>query len=73
MTSPLQMYSKFVLANHLLSQILKLAGKWPMADCYFRLCRSISLFLFTEKKLLYFNTDNYMSIQWPYLFAKTSS
>jgi len=40
--SPLEMYSKFVLANpFLVSQILKLAGKWPMADCYFRLWMKI--------------------------------
>ena len=33
----IEMYSKFVLG-----QFLKLVGKWPMADCYFRLCNRVS-------------------------------
>ena len=38
--SPLEMYSKFVLAYHtLLSELLKLIGRWSMADCYFKLCQ----------------------------------
>ena len=35
MISRLQMYSKFVLSkSFLFNQILKLVGKWPMANCY---------------------------------------
>ena len=36
--SPLEMFSKFVLANWIcLAKSLKMVGKWPMADCYFKL------------------------------------
>ena len=39
LASPLKLCSKFVLANWIcLPNSLKLVGKWPMADCYFRLC-----------------------------------
>ena len=33
------MYSKFVLAiRFCLAEMAILVGKWPMADCYFKLC-----------------------------------
>ena len=33
---PLQMYGKYGRSKSiLLGQMLKLVGKWPMADCYF--------------------------------------
>ena len=39
MVSPLEMYSKFGLANWICSAKWdKLIGKWPMANCYFNLC-----------------------------------
>ena len=39
MVSPLEMYSKYGLANWICSAKWgKLVGKWPMADCYFKLC-----------------------------------
>ena len=48
MTSPLEIYSKFVLANHF---CLAKSGKWPMADCYFMLC-SLALRLTTVSFVL---------------------
>ena len=39
MASPLEMYSKYGLANWIcLAKWGKLVEKWPMADCYFKLC-----------------------------------
>ena len=39
MVSPLEMYSKYGLANPIYSAKWgKLVGKWPMADWYFKLC-----------------------------------
>ena len=39
MVSPLEMYSKYGLANRICSAKWgKLVRKWPMADCYFKLC-----------------------------------
>ena len=36
---PLEMYSKVGLANWICSaKWVKLVGKWPMADCCFKLC-----------------------------------
>ena len=44
MASPLEMYSKFGLANWICLAIWeKLVGKWPMADCYFKLCIDTSI------------------------------
>ena len=39
--TPQQMYSKCVQPKNLTGQIVKLVGKWPMADCYFVLCYAI--------------------------------
>ena len=42
MVSPLEMYSKFGLANQICSAKWdKLVRKWPMADCYFKLWYNI--------------------------------
>ena len=39
MVSPLEMYSKYGLANRIcLAKWGKLVRKWPMANCYFKLC-----------------------------------
>ena len=46
MVSPLKMYSKYGLGNSICSAKWgKLVGKWPMADCYFKLCNCIILML----------------------------
>ena len=46
MVSSLEMYSKYGLANWICSAKWgNLVGKWPMADCYFKLCKSTEIFI----------------------------
>ena len=43
MASPWEMYSKFGLANWICwAKWGKLVGKWPMAECYFKFCISVT-------------------------------
>ena len=49
MASPLEMYSKFGLATWIcLAKWVKLVKKWPMADCYFKLCSDVSIICILE-------------------------
>ena len=72
MASPLEMYSKDGLVNWIcLTKWRKLVGKWPMADCYFKLCyrhqyvqQSIGLSMACKAQVVYvYCTDRHVSMQ----------
>ena len=59
MASPLEMYSKFGLAKWIYSANWgKLVRKWPMADCYFKLCKAIGSQLTPKEDVTTTNNDN---------------